>query len=312
MSTPAHPHPDRAKGVACVLFAVLVWSGWVITSRYSVTGTLSAYDITALRFAVAGVIMLPILMRKGWRIGRYGIAGGIFLSLTMGAAYNVVAVVGMKYAPTSHAAIIQTTMLASVSVLSVLLLREPTTKARLLGVGLSIVGIVILLSVEDTAKAQLAWLGHALFIRGGVMWSFYAIAVRAWKIDPLHVAAAVCVYSALLYLPIYLLFIPSHIAEADIREVVFQASYQGFINSVLALLCFNRSIGILGAATSSAFLPLVPVIATLAAIPLLGEVPSSIEWLGVAVATVGVFLATGMAARLYVSYHQKYLGNRRS
>lgn len=314
MHHPHEHHPDMLKGIACVMFAVLVWAGWVISSRYSVKGVLSTYDIAALRFGVAGIIMLPVLLRKGWRVGPWGVWGGIFLAATMGAGYNVIAVQGMKYAPTAHASLIQTTMLVSVSLLSVVLKHEPVRWLRLLGVSISVAGILVLLAADDVTGGEDVFLGHTLFLIAGFVWSLYALAVRTWKVDPLHVAAAVCVYSGLIYVPIYLLFLPSHIAVADMREVLFQAGYQGFINSVLALLCFNRSIAILGASTSSAFLPLVPVLATLGAIPLLSEVPSLTEWTGILLASSGVFLSTGIAAKLYGKYlHpfvQKALGKR--
>ncbi len=306
----ADHHPERMKGILSVLFAVFVWAGWVITSRYSMLGQLSAYDIAAMRFGVSGLIMLPVLWRKGFRVGPWGIWGGLFVACMMGVGYNLLAVDGMKYAPASHASLLQTTMLVSVSVLSIFYLGEQAMKLRLIGVAISVAGILVLLMAHGNGSkgSEDIWLGHTFFILGGLMWSLYAIAVRAWKVDPLHVAAAVCVYSGAIFVPIYLLFIPSHIPEADIREVLFQAGYQGIINSVLALLCFNRSIAILGAATSSAFLPLVPVIATLGAIPLLGEVPGIMEWSGILLASLGGFLATGMAARLIVRHLPHHKG----
>lgn len=311
MTSPALPHhtrhPHHTKGIAYVMFAVLVWAGWMVSSRYSVVGTLSAYDITALRFVVAGAIMLPVLLRKGWRVGPWGVWGGIFLACGMGALYNVVAITGMRYAPTSHASLIQTSMLVSTSMLSLLFLHEFTTRVRLCGVAVSCVGIALLLLSDDTSKAGHAWWGHALFLVSGVMWSCYAVALRKWRVDPLHAAAAVCVYSALLYLPVYIAFLPSHIAQADWREAAFQALYQGFINSVLALLFYNRGVAILGAATSSAFLPLVPIFATLGAIPLLHELPGLQEWSGIGVATFGVFMATGAATRFWLRYFPKPL-----
>jgi drug/metabolite transporter (DMT)-like permease len=63
---------------------------------------------------------------------------------------------------------------------------------------------------------------------------------------------------------------------------------------VFALLCYNRAVALLGATTSSAFLPLIPALATLAAMPLLHEYPTSIEWLGIALAGGGVLLSTGI------------------
>lgn len=302
-------HPDRLKGILCVLFSIVVWSGWIIISRHSVTGTLSAFDITALRFGVAGVLLFPVLLRKGLNVGPWGWKSGLFLALAMGAPYNTIAIAGMKFAPASHAAIINTMMLIVTSIASIVILREATTRVRIIGITLSIVGIIIMLYAGHASEGGKEWLGHLLFIIGGSMWACYAIAVRAWKLDALHATASVCVWSCVLYMPIYLLFIPSHISSANMHEALFQAVYQGTLNSILALLCFNRGIAILGAATASAFLPLIPVLATLGAIPLLGEVPGITEWTGIAVASGGVFLSTGIATRLYIRYVQKPLGS---
>lgn len=269
----------------------------MIISSYSVRGSLSAYDITALRFGTAGLLLLPVLIKKGLRLGPWGRWGGLWLAAMMGATYNTITIMGMKFAPASHAAgIINTTMLSLTTLGAVLLLREQTTRIRLMGIAVSIVGIFCLLDVTGTHSEGMVF-GHLLFLLGGAMWAVYAISLRAWKVDALHATAAVCVFSGALYMPIYLLFLPSHIGMENINEVVFQAVYQGIINSIFALLLFNRSVALLGASTSSAFLPLIPVIATVAAIPALGQTPGALEWAGILIAGVGVLLSTGIAER---------------
>jgi drug/metabolite transporter (DMT)-like permease len=285
----------RAKGVAYVMFAILVWSGWMILSRYSVRGSLTAYDITALRFGVAGVILLPVLLHKGLRIGPYGWKGGFFLALMMGAPYNTIAIAGMHYAPASHAAaIINTVMLTITTLAGIWVLKEKTSVTRMGGVLLSIAGIGCMLYASQLTHEAGNGVGSALFMVAGAMWAAYTVCMRAWHADPLHATAIVCSLSLIFYLPVYVLFIPSHIGMGNLPEVLFQAVYQGVINSVLALLCFNRGIRLLGATTTSAFLPLVFIFSTLLAIPLLQEVPGALEWTGIALASSGVFLATGI------------------
>lgn len=285
----------RNKGIACVLFAVTVWSGWVVLGRYSVRGSLTAYDITALRFGVAGILLLPVLIKKGLSIGPYGWKGGLLLGMLMGAPYNTIAIAAMRYAPVSHAALINTTMLTITTVVGLIWLKERTNALRMLGVILSVGGIGCMLYASGDGGDK-AWLGSLMFIIGGTMWAGYTLCVRAWKADPLHATAAVSTMS-LLYLPIYFLFIPSHIGMDNIGEVLFEAGYQGVINSIIALLCFNRGIQLLGATMSSAFLPLVLIFSTLMAIPLLGEMPGNLEWAGIALASVGVLLSTGIFNR---------------
>lgn len=290
----------RTKGILFVLFSVLVWGGWIVITRYSVKGSLNAFDITALRFGVAGALLLPILFKKGFAIGPYGWFGSLLLAFLMGASFNVIAIFGMRFAPASHAAaLINTSMMVTTTLLGILLLKEKTSALRLFGVCLSVAGITSLLYARPFMEGGDDLEGHLLFMLAGMMWAGYALLVRSWKADPLHATAAVCGVSFLIYIPIYLVFIESHIGWHNIKEVAFQGFYQGIVNSILALLCFNRGIALLGATTSGAFLPLVPVIATLLAIPILNEFPNEMEVFGVLLASGGVFLSTGIASRLF-------------
>ena len=292
-------HSPRVMGMACAMFAVLVWSGWMVLSSYGVRGHLNAYDITALRFATAALCLLPFAIKRGLRIGPYGHAGALLLALLMGGAYNVVAINGMKLASTAHASIIQTTVLILSTLGAVWVLREKFTRLQGVGVALSVLGIVCLLeSGGGGADEGTVLQGHLLFMGAGAMWALYLLLVRKWQADALQTAAAVSCISALYFLPIYFLFLPHQITWEHWPEAAFQAFYQGLINSVLALICYNRAVHYLGAATTSAFLPLIPVIATLMAMPLLGEYPNWVEWGGLGLAAFGVIMATGMLGRL--------------
>jgi len=101
------------------------------------------------------------------------------------------------------------------------------------------------------------------------------------------------VVSALWYLPVYWLLLPHRIAEAPISVIVIQTIYQGVFVSIISLFAYARAVSILGASLGSSFASLVPVLAMLAAIPLLGEMPRPVDYLGIAAVTVGVFLSSG-------------------
>lgn len=289
---------QQIKGYACILLSIFIWAGWMVASRYAVKGSLTAYDITAIRFTVAGLILLPIAIKRGFRIGPYGILGGIILSIGVGAPYTNLAVLGMKYAPASHAStFINGTLLITTTVVGILALKEPTTRLRLIGVGCSFVGVICMFFAKSAHGSEDAWIGHVLFIVSGLMWSSYTLLVRAWRADALQAAAAVCVLSMIGYMPFYLALAESHITLEHWKEVAFQGMYQGVLTAVIALISFNAGIRILGASRAGAFIPLVPVLATLLAIPILGEVPNEREVLGVACVSLGVLLASGLFRR---------------
>lgn len=287
---------NHLKGLLYVLFSVCIWSGWVVVSRYGVKGSLSAYDITAIRFTTSGLLMLPIVLRRGVKIGPWGIWGGLLLSVLMGSCYTNVMFIGMQFASVAHASTVNNgAFLTIITLVGMHGLREHVSKMRLFGVFCALAGIGVMLAAKGGGGAMTAqqWLGHLLFILAGAMWATYVLLARAWHVDALHAAAVICVMSMLTYMPFYLLFAQSHISLQLWPDVLLQTVYQGVITGVLALVVFNKGIHILGAARAGSVIPLIPALSTLLAIPVLHEHPSALEWTGIAAVSFGVSLASG-------------------
>lgn len=57
--------PLGLEGAACGLMAVSIWAGWSVMTRLAVTTGLDAWDIPALCFGVAGLLMLPVVIQRG-------------------------------------------------------------------------------------------------------------------------------------------------------------------------------------------------------------------------------------------------------
>ena len=51
-------------GAACASVAVAIWAGWLVVMRLGVTTTISVPDLAALRFAAAGLLLLPVVLRS--------------------------------------------------------------------------------------------------------------------------------------------------------------------------------------------------------------------------------------------------------
>src|SRR5918996_5420118 len=74
-----------AKGALCGLAAVTIWAGWIVVARLGLRTSLAPEDITAIRFAVAGPILLPYLLRRGLALDRLGWRGVLLLAIGGGA-----------------------------------------------------------------------------------------------------------------------------------------------------------------------------------------------------------------------------------
>ena len=191
------------RGAACGLAAVSIWSGWIVVARLGLRGSLTPWDIAALRFGVAGLAMLPFVVARGLAIDRLG-WGGLAAIVLGGAAPVFFANWGLTFAPAAHAgALFPGVMPLLVALLAAAVLSEEFSFAKKLGFALIVPGVLAITLASGGELGSAQNLGHMLFLCAGLAWAFYTIALRRARLDGLHAAAISAVGSALLYLPIY-------------------------------------------------------------------------------------------------------------
>ena len=275
-----------------------LYGGQFVISRWSIQRTLSPWDLAAIRFAVAGVLMLPVLARYG--VGSAaGIGWGrsVALGITVGAPYTLVLFSGLALAPAAHGAVI---IPGAAPIVSALLLRlsfgEPVGRVRLAGLAVIVAGLVLMSWPSMAGSDDRVWVGDLLFVVAGVLWAAFTVLARAWRVEPMRATTVVWVL-ALVYLPAYGAVAGGGLLVAPHGEILFQAIYQGVGVAILALVLYTRAIGVLGAGVASLFMPLIPVFGVLLAVPVLGEVPLPIQLAGMVAVTVGMAVAARASAR---------------
>lgn len=276
-----------AAGVAWALLAVGIWSGWFVVTRHAVGGhgVLGAADLVALRFGVSGLVLLPVLLRRASALPRSAWREGLWFIAGSGAPFALVLSMGLRFAPASHAAALTPgTVPLFAAAFGALMLRERPGRVRTAGLLLIAAGAAAVLGHGggDTLP------GHLAFLACGAAWGISTVRLRRSGLSALDATALTCVLS-LLYLPFYLMSGASRLAAAPWQELALQAAYQGVLASAVALLAFNRAVGLLGA-RAPGFTALVPVLATLGAAVVLGEVPGLTEAAAVAAVAAGVLL----------------------
>ena len=135
--------------------------------------------------------------------------------------------------------------------------------------------------------------GHVLFLATGLAWACYTVAMRRARLDGLHAAAIAGVSSLVLYLPAYLYIAGGGIFRAPAFDIALQAVVQGLLTAIVALLLYGRMVSILGATSGAAFVALTPLATALMGIPFLGEWPSTIDWIAIALISIGVYVLSG-------------------
>lgn len=284
----------RRQGLAFGLLATVIWGGFLVVSRYGVGAGLRVTDLAFLRYLTAGLILLPWLLRHSpHRLAGIGWRKGASLALLAGPLFIIVGASGYRFAPLSHAAVIQLGMLTLVSMLlAALVLGERPTTTRLAGLAIVVAGLAVTAGPGLLHGSSTAWIGDLLFALAGSMWAFFSVLQRRWGIAPLAATAVVSVLSAIAYAPVYLATEGLRIFSTISPTVLLvQIVAQGVLSGVVALFAFSRAVQDLGASRAALFPALSPGVAIVLGIPVTGEVPSMIQLAGLAILTTGLVVA---------------------
>lgn len=267
-------NPDRREklvGYGLVLFTLSVWASFILLSRLAGKSVLTPWDTTALRFGTAAIVLLPYILIKmdirqfvDWRYLVVAILGGL--------GYAMLAYVGFSLAPAAHGSIFLHGMLPFFTAfMGWWIVDEQMTRDRWLGLSCIALGIGAMAVVEMTnPHSHFGW-GDVMFMTASASWAAYTALLKRWQLPPVAATVGVAIISALLFLPVYALFLPSGLAQASWQIIAVQASFQGILVVIVAMLTFIEAVQRLGAFTVGCFLALAPMLAASLAVPILGE-----------------------------------------
>ena len=301
------PTPIALRGLAWGLLAAAIWATYSVMARLGVKAGLSPADLTLLRFAPGALLMAPLFWRWGWLdLGGIGWRRGLVLAVLAGPGFSLLFMTGFTLAPLAHGAVIAPAfqMLASLG-LAAWLADQRLTRETALGTAFVVLGLACMGGDSLLHVGGQTLIGDALFALAGVCWALFGALSRRWQVDPLRVTAGVVVLSFALFAPPFLLLADlGRLASAGTGMLVLQLLAQGLGAGLVAVLAYSRAAALLGSGRAAFFAALVPGAASLLAIPVLGEVPSLLQVLGIVAVVAGLLLAFGAARLLLLPRRQ--------
>ncbi|MDH4189067.1 MAG: DMT family transporter [Betaproteobacteria bacterium] len=279
--------------VKLVLMAV-IWSG-VFPALSILLRSMDVFAAVFLRFLSAAVVLL-ILLR--WREGRLRLPSGRNLGYAIGLGllgitfYNSLFTAGLARVEASRAALIVPTNPAFTALFAALFLGERLGWVRATGVVLSVSGALwVLCRGEPRHFALLEFgIGELFLVVCVFAWSAYTLISRAAlaSFSPLALSAWVTLFGVLP------LGLPAGLEQAALAQVSWQSwaamAYLVLFGTVLPNLWYYEGVKALGAARASQFINLVPPLAALESVWLLGEPATPALAVGALLVVAGLYL----------------------
>lgn len=292
---------SKTAGILYGLAAVIMWAAYLSYTRAGISEGLAPQDIVFMRFGTAAIVLLPwVMMNAPASLGGVGWWRGIALTLAVGPPFVFAASGGFIFAPLSHGAVLQPSTAALSSMLiAFVFLREPFSISRVFGAVIIIGGIVLIASGMAGTAGPNAWIGDLLFVLAGLCWAAFTIMIRVWSIGGLPATAAASILSGAVVIPAYLIFATTErILALPLGDLFVQILIQGLLAGVIAIVSYGRAVRHLGASGAALFPALVPAATLIIGIPVTGDWPTALEWVGALMATCGLMVAMGVLNKL--------------
>ncbi|MDQ9020931.1 DMT family transporter [Acinetobacter sichuanensis] len=262
---------SRTQGYVFVAITMCIWGGFTITSRLNALWHISPWDITALRFSLAFCILMPILIIKKdtaflWKKEPFILAmlGGVIYCLTSYSAFH--------YVPAAHAAIFLNGCIPlTTAIAAFFLFQQPFDRNTWISLVIMISAVVLMSALMYQETGVAFGFGDGLFFLSAIWWGIFTVLLKQWKLSAWHSMAGVAIWSAIIYIPIYLLFLPKHLDQASFSHLAIQTIFHGIFVVIIATLSYVEAIKRLGAFQTGSIVTLAPFIAAIIAVPLLNE-----------------------------------------
>lgn len=276
-------------GIVSGILAALFWGAGIVVGRHGLDVGLTPAEMALHRFLWVGLGFLPFVIRDrfaaldgiGWR-------RAIMLTIFGGPPMVMLSYVGFYFAPLGHGAVIQPSSSALGGLLlATLVLREPLPVHRLIGALIIVCGLGVFGAEAFTTLGSRAVLGDLIFVFSGSIWTVFGLMLKKWNVSPTRGVIVMAVIS-LVDLPIHwLVFGFDPILAAGFTENLLQALVQGVLAGSGAIFLYARSVLLLGAGRAAIFPALVPMFTLLIGYFTIGNVPSVLQLVGLAIVVVG-------------------------
>ena len=278
-----------------MLVVSLIWGvNFTVVKQALIEISPMAY--ACLRFIMAAVFLLGILFatRENLRFQRRDIVSLLLITLVGHVGYQICFIQGISLTTASNSSLLLATSPIFIALLGFVMRIEQVTFSAGAGIGLSFVGIVLIVGLGGGGFSAAAETlpGNLLTLAAAICWASNTILSKPLlhRYSPLKVTAVTLSLST----PFLTLFSLGELTQQHWGQISSQA-WLGLVFSALfangvAYVLWNLSVQKAGAARTAVFSNLVPVIAVLVSWLFLGETLGIWQGVGAIVTLAGVTL----------------------
>ena len=280
-----------------LVLAMILWGGNIVAAKF-VIREISPLLATIIRFFLFSAALLVIIY---WREGRVVIPTRsqfpslVALGLFGTVLNNGLQFTGLLYSTAANCAVLSLIGPPVTAMLAKVLLHEKMPRYGWLGLAVSAVGVLVLVSSgswEVLKKLSFNW-GDLLLIASFLCWSGYSIVGRKIMHELSAMTTTLWASGLGTVMIVPLLLMEGFDGRIPLSPMNWAAMlYMGFGSGLVAFTLWNISVKAVGAGRAAIFINILPLAGVFFAYLLLGEEIGWHHWMGGAWIAGGVWLTT--------------------
>ncbi len=261
-----------------LILTTLFWSGNFIVGKAASTYAIPPFSLNFYRWLFAGLILLPftlneIIKKKDYIFNNFGFF--IILGITSITIFNSTVYYSLYYMQVISGVLMISTIPVWIMFISSILGIEKTNKFQILGVILSLLGVLFIITKSDLEVIKnLAFnRGDLIMASGMFAWALYSALLKkkTYEISQITLLEVVIITGLIFLIPIYILEIIFGNQIVLGKPFILTLSYVVIFPGLASFFFWIKGISIIGANRAGVFLHLMPVFGSIMAIFLFNE-----------------------------------------
>ncbi|MEO1702625.1 MAG: DMT family transporter [Pseudomonadota bacterium] len=268
---------DAQLAYALLFLTTLFWSGNAIAGKLAV-GHVSPMVLAFLRWSIAWAVLMLIALpqlRRDWQKIRPHLPVLFAYGMTGFAGFNIALYSALQHTSTINVTIEQAAIPLLIFIGNFVFFRTKVSALQLIGFSLTLIGVLVVASagsVERLANLQFNR-GDILMGVAGILYAGYSIALRYRPDVHWKSFMVVMAFSAMMTsLPFAIWELNGATGIVPDTHGWLIVTYTAVFPSILSQVFYIRGISLIGPNRAGLFINLIPVLGTLLAIVLLGEI----------------------------------------
>ena len=278
--------------------ATLFWSGNFIVGKFAFLENIPPLSLVFYRWSLVWIILLPFTYKE---IIKYkdtifnNLPLLFFLGFTSVGLFNSFTYLSLIHTQVINSTLFNTAIPAVIILLCFLFKIEKTNKFQILGLIISVLGILSIITKLDI-KIFLSLnfnKGDIIMIGGVITWGIYSTLLKKKKftLPLLTLVHVICTFGLICVFPQFFYeFSQGQIIEFN-TNLFYILIFLALFPSIGSYYCWAGAVSIIGANRAGIFLSLIPLFSTIMAITFFNEQFQFFHLIGALLIIIGLFLS---------------------